>query len=396
MKEQKTSQRSGPSLLLILSVIGLTACGAHKASEAAQSTIESAAPEKTTPPKTPLVKAIKDAYEPYFSVGVAIAPHHIENVSDIITTHFNHVTAENDMKLGPIHPEADEWDYANADIIARFARDHKMMMTGHTLVWHRMQPDWLFAGLTPGDPASIMTLQSRLQNHIETIVARYSDVIDNWDVVNEAISDSPDKQYRDGSEGSKWHEIYGDETYVLDAFTFARQALEKAHGSAEGRLYYNDYNITLKLDKILETAKWLRDEKGIPVAGIGFQAHWNIDWPSVDDIEEAITRIVDAGFKIKISELDLSIYTNDDWENEKWEPERAFDAALQAEQAARYKALFELFRKHKDHITSVTLWGVSDDATWLDDFPAKARNNHPLLFDDQHAPKASVPAIVNF
>ena len=55
--------------------------------------------------------------------------------------------------------------------------------------------------------------------------------------------------------------------------------------------------------------------------------------------------------------------------------------------SARYESLFKLFIKHKDKIDRVTLWGISDDMTWLNDFPIKGRTNHPLLFDRTHQPK---------
>ena len=41
----------------------------------------------------------------------------------------------------------------------------------------------------------------------------------------------------------------------------------------------------------------------------------------------------------------------------------------------------------KDIITGVTLWGVADDATWLDFFSVNDRKNHPLLFDVHHDAK---------
>jgi endo-1,4-beta-xylanase len=371
-------------------VIALGGCGGAKQEVATEPT--AAGPAETAP----AVKSIREVYRPYFPVGAAVGPQHLATVDGVIVKHFNHLTAENDMKFGPIHPGPDAWAFENADAVADYARKHDMKMTGHTLIWHHMQPDWLFADLTPGDAKSIETLRERLKNHIFTVVERYADVIDNWDVVNEAVSNDPSKVYRDGSEDSKWYEIYGDETYVYDAFVFAKEALEKATGSAEGKLYYNDYNFPQKKDNIMKVVTWLRDEKGIPVDGVGIQAHWNLEWPSVAEIQSVIDLIAGAGFKVKISELDISVYPEDDWTNKVWAPEKPFDEALQDKQAARYKALFELFRKNAAIITSVTLWGVSDDATWLDTFPVDNRNNYPLLFDDNHQPKQSVVEITSF
>jgi endo-1,4-beta-xylanase len=53
----------------------------------------------------------------------------------------------------------------------------------------------------------------------------------------------------------------------------------------------------------------------------------------------------------------------------------------------RYEDLFKLFIKHKDKVDRVTLWGVTDDTSWLNDFPIKGRTSYPLLFDRKHQPK---------
>src|SRR5690606_36956751 len=157
---------------------------------------------------------------------------------------------------------------------------------------------------------------------------------------------------------------------------------------------YNDYNLAKpeKLEKALKMAKKIKDA-GIRIDGIGEQAHWSMTWPTTTEIQQMIDKIVAAGLKVKISELDVSLYPNDDWEHEKWEPQRDFTPELAKAQAARYKELFDVFAKNAAHITSVTVWGLTDDRTWLDDFPAKGRNNHPLLFNDNAEPKPAYFAI---
>src|SRR5690606_28995619 len=144
-------------------------------------------------------------------------------------------------------------------------------------------------------------------------------------------------------------------------------------------------------DKALKMAKGLKDA-GIRIDGIGAQAHWNMTSPTADQLQTMIDKIVAAGLKVKIRELDVSVYSNDDWGNEVWEKERPFDDALAQAQAARYKELFEIFVKNAQHITSVTIWGMSDNKTWLDSFPTK-RNNYPLLFDDNDKPKPAYFAL---
>jgi endo-1,4-beta-xylanase len=320
----------------------------------------------------------------------------LASARDLLTRHFKHLTAENAMKFGSLSRQEGVYDWASADAIANFARETKMSMTGHTLVWHRQAPGWLFSGLTPKDAASIAKLKARMKAHIDTIVPRYADVVTNWDVVNEVVSDNSTKQYRDASEGSQFHGIFGSEDYVYWAFKYAGDALE-AHqkGSSEGKLYYNDYNVNLKIDRILPLLDSIK-KRGARVDGIGMQMHIRLDWPSVEEIDGTIQRIVEAGYLVKVSELDVSLYNDYPGGNFKAAPAVEFTPKLAEQQAQRYAELFALFRKHAKHITSVTLWGISDDATWLDNEPVSGRNNHPLLFDDQRRPKAAAAAILDF
>lgn len=62
--------------------------------------------------------------------------------------------------------------------------------------------------------------------------------------------------------------------------------------------------------------------------------------------------------------------------------------------ADRYAALFRVFLKHRDAITRVTFWGVTDRLSWLNDFPARGRTNYPLLFDREGKPIPAFDAVV--
>jgi endo-1,4-beta-xylanase len=341
-------------------------------------------------------QTLKTVYADYFPIGVAIGPSHLTTVKDIVTREFNHLTCENDMKVQSIQPTEGNFNFVNADAIADLARTEGMKMTGHTFVWHRQAPAWLFAGLTAGDAASIATLTSRLQSHIETLVGRYADVVDNWDVVNEAISDDGTKDFRDAADGSEWFRIFGSEEYVYTAFKLAHEALEANEaGSSKGKLYYNDYNVTLKVDRIIKMLDAIK-ARGVPVDGVGMQGHVRMDWPSVADYRAAIGKLVAAGYKVKISELDMTMYNDYPTGVLMAAPEVPFTPELEAQQAAAYGSLFALFREHKANITSVTLWGVSDDQTWLDNEPVPGRDNFPLLFDDAHEPKEAYFAVRDF
>src|SRR5260221_3996254 len=207
--------------------------------------------------------SLAQKYADYFPIGAAVSNFQISFLDQVLAQDFNHLTCENAMKAADIHPAEASFAWQDADRIADFARLHGMKLTGHALLWHARTPDWMFAGVTAGDAASVELLKGRLKAHIEAVIARYADVVDNWDVVNEAISDDPAKTYRDGSEGSKWYELFGSEEYIYWAYQFARDALEaKAPGSSAGKLYYNEYVATVKADKILKMLAWLKDVKG--------------------------------------------------------------------------------------------------------------------------------------
>ena len=42
---------------------------------------------------------------------------------------------------------------------------------------------------------------------------------------------------------------------------------------------------------------------------------------------------------------------------------------------------------HHSSMGRVTLWGVTDGGSWLNNFPTRERTNYPLLFDREGKPK---------
>jgi len=342
------------------------------------------------------VGSVAQSYTDYFPIGAAVSAWHLDNLPEVVARDFNHLTGENAMKMQNIHPAEDTYDWAAADRIADFARSHAMKMTGHTLLWHKQAPEWLFAGVTATDPASLELLKSRLEAHIFAVIGRYADVVDNWDVVNEAISSDPAKVYRDGSESSKWYELFGSEEYIYWAYQYAHDALEGiTPGGSAGKLYYNDYEVTLKVDKILTMFTWLKS-RGIRVDGVGFQSHEGMAWPAPSDLQGAFDEFVAAGYKLKISELDVTVY--DDYATGSFVPSPAvpYTPELETAQAQRFAALFTVYRNNHSNISSVTFWGVSDDHSWLNNQPVVGRADYPLLYNQAHTPKAARAAIMKF
>ena len=66
-----------------------------------------------------------------------------------------------------------------------------------------------------------------------------------------------------------------------------------------------------------------------------------------------------------------------------------------AERAAqRWADIFGVFSKHSDRLHSVTLWGVSDGHSWLNNWPVRGRTNYALLFDRELRPKRAWQSVI--
>ena len=338
---------------------------------------------------------LKDAYKDYFTIGVALNQRNVSDEAQIalVKKEFNSVTAENDWKPGEIHPKEGVWDFSKADKIANFCRQNGIKMRGHCLCWHSQFADWMFTD-SKGKPVKKEVFYERLRDHIQTIMKRYKDVVYAWDVVNEAMADDgggPRWGFgRGGQEPSPYRQsrhfqLCGDE-FIAKAFQFAREA------DPDVLLFYNDYSCVDegKRERIYNMVKKMKDA-GVPIDGIGMQGHYNIYFPSEEQLEKAIVRFKEIVKHIHITELDLRMNNESGgqlmFSRGEAKPQPAYMATLQNDQYAR---LFKIFRKHADVIDNVTFWNLGDRDSWL------GVNNHPLPFDENYRPKACYRVIRDF
>lgn len=335
-------------------------------------------------------KALYEAYESKFHIGAALnhqqANGQDEKAVELVKSHFNSITPENLLKWGNVHPEPDEFNWEPADNYVQLGEDNDMFVVGHTLVWHQQTPDWVFED-EEGNPADKATLMGRMEEHIEAVAGRYKGKIHGWDVVNEALND--DGTLRE----SKWYNITG-EDYLSRAFELAHEI------DPEAELYYNDYNMW-KPEKCQGAIKLVQNilDQGIAVHGIGMQGHYGLHTPSLEQIEESILAIDAIGMKVMITELDIDVLPNpskrqgadidDTFEfDEQYNPYTdGLPDSIQEQLTQRYAELFELFEKHQDKITRVTFWGVTDQDSWLNNWPIRGRTSYPLIFDRDYQPK---------
>lgn len=344
----------------------------------------------------PNEESLKEKFDEDFLIGATINQEDYQIVDkdakaiEIVQKDFNAVTPENSMKWMHIHPEFNEFTFSNADKIVDFAKGNNMYLLGHTLVWHNQVPDYIY------NIKDKETFQHHVQKHINTVVERYIGKVDMWDVVNEALND----------DGTLRKTVFLDmlgEDYIEQAFSLANNV------DPNVALAYNDYNLykPKKRKGAIRIINSLK-KKGIRIDAVGIQAHWDLHFPSIEEIEKTIVELAEAGVDVMITELDITVIPNPyelagiareefkKFEGDKeWDPYQAgIPSDIQEKLTKRYKDIFELFVKHNDKISRVTFWGINDKYTWRNDNPINNRTDYPLLFDRQYNEKPAYDALI--
>ena len=347
-------------------------------------------------PEAIVVPSLKNNFKDDFLIGAAIGNNQIRGLEadaiNLVEKEFNAITPENDMKWEQIHPKEDTYFFDVADAYVALGQKNDMHIVGHALVWHSQLAPWVHE---VKDNAS---MANHFEKHINTIVSRYKGKIHSWDVVNEALNE-------DGTpRESHFYKVMGGENYIEHAFRLA----SKADPSAQ--LIYNDYNLWKpeKRKGVIRIVKNLQ-EKGIKIDAVGMQAHWSVEGPDIEDIENSIIAYSELGVKVMFTELDVTALPNpweldgaaveQDYSRYEGDPKmNPFSNGLTDEAkekiAKRYEDIFKLFLKHKDKISRVTFWGVNDGHSWLNNWPINGRTNHPLLFDRENKPKEAYHTVL--
>ena len=319
--------------------------------------------------------SLKDKYSSYFDIGAAVNNFTIKQDVELINKHFSTVTCENEMKYGEIIGKDGSYSCDNADEIYLFAKDNGLKMRGHNFVWHNQTSLQIF-------DKDADYVKKALADHIRFMNDRYGEIITAWDVVNEAIEDKSSEYLR----CSPWKDKLGDD-YIRTIFEIASDILPK-----DVVLLYNDYNeyVPEKRAKIIKMINSVNSERKL-ISGIGMQCHVNLYYPSIDLMRETLEMYAALGLRIHITEMDVSLFEFEDKTVlESPSPE------LLEKQAILYGEYFALFREYKDYIDNVTLWGVADSYSWLDNFPVRNRKNWPLLFDEDGQPKEAYHRVMDF
>ncbi|KRE06352.1 hypothetical protein ASE63_24305 [Bosea sp. Root381] len=286
-----------------------------------------------------------------------------------LLTYCDVIVPMNDLKWEAIRHDRSRFDFSGADELVGFAERNGKALRGHALLWGEALPPWAREMSTRAEA------ERELVEHIETVVDRYKGRIATWDVVNEVIKFDPLEggPMRD----TIWQRLLGPE-HVEIAFRTAARVDPKA------RLVLNDFNFeegwpgTAERRRVaLDICRRLKD-KGIPVHGIGMQAHLYAENSlDIDGLQAFMVEIGKLGLDVEITELDVI-----DWK-------------LPADAGTRDRAAASLVGSFLNAIVSVrrpkaiVTWGLSDRYSWIHDtFPRKDKAKaRPLPLDADFKPK---------
>jgi len=305
-----------------------------------------------------LIGAAADA--PYFS-----DPNYVQALGG----QFNLIVPENDLKFAETEPAQGQYSFCAADQLLAFAQANGMKMRGHNLVWSQSNPVWLTNGSFTGAQAT-----SIMQDHINTVVGHYKGKLVDWDVVNEALSNSSPYGL---DQTSFWYQKIGS-GYIDMAFQLAHAADPNA------KLFYNDYGgegLSAKSNAIYTLVQGMIS-RGVPINGVGLEMHVNpSDVPSESDISANIARLGKLGLEVHISEMDVALQVN---------TSGTATAANLTAQAATYQNVFAACQANSN-CTAFLTWGVTDLHSWIPSF--ESGYGAALLLDQQYNPKPAFNAI---
>ncbi|MFC4598402.1 endo-1,4-beta-xylanase [Cohnella hongkongensis] len=313
---------------------------------------------------------------PHLSIGTAVSVNALvgdPQYAEILGREFNMITPENDMKFQFIHPQRDQYAFAEMDALMEYAERNDMKVHGHTMAWSEAVPRWV----TEGNFSS-SELRTILEEHIATVVGRYPQIL-SWDIINEPLAGlNTDPSIRP----SIWYEKLGEEYIEI--------ALRAAHAAnPAAKLYINEYWIeedNVKSQAVYERVRSLK-QRGVPVHGVGFQMHEDLtdEWDpvSAEEFRATAAKFANLGVEVRISELDMNIH-------------KAVNEETLREQGEYYGSIADMaktFHVNGIRFGALSMWGFTDRYSSLQPHHAYGQYGNGLIFDENYRPKPAYRAL---
>ncbi len=282
---------------------------------------------------------------------------HDEKYRAIMAYECGVLVCENETKWQHLRPRPDVFRFGEADEMFAWAREHGMLVRGHTLMWQpsKWLPKWVNEHDFGAQPAK--EAERLLTEHVSTVCGHFGDIVSSYDVVNEAV---------DPKTGELRSNVFTERLGKMEELDLM---FRLAHENApHAQLVYNDYMswgdgyIKHRAGVLKLLAEFRR--RGTPVQALGLQSHIG----ATEDGSEAASRpsyegdwrrfldeVTAMGYDLLITEFDVN------------------DRELSTNVDERDKGVAALGKRYLDltlsypQVKTMMTWGLVDPTSWLQD-----------------------------
>jgi GH35 family endo-1,4-beta-xylanase len=232
---------------------------------------------------------------------------------------------------------------------ARWFQEQGVVVKGHPLVWHTVQPRWLL-----GKP--IEEVERLQRERIRRDVSAFAGVVDVWDAINEVVIMPVFEAEENGI--TPLARVKGRVEMIRMAFEEARAVNPSA------MLLLNDFDMSTAYECLIEAVL----EAGIPIDRLGLQSHQHQGYWGREKTLRILERFSRYNIPIHMTETTLlsgeimpaHIVDLNDWQVESW-PSTPEGEERQAD------VVEDWYRTLLSHpaVEAATYWGLSDRGMWL-------------------------------
>jgi endo-1,4-beta-xylanase len=249
---------------------------------------------------------------------------------------------------GRFEPQRGQPDTRRIMNTARWYAEQGCALKGHPLCWHTLTADWLL------ELSNDEILEAQLAR-IRRDVTDFADLIETWDVVNEAVIMPIFDKYDNGI--TRLCKQMGRIGLIRTMFEATRAANPKT------TLILNDFDISPAYDLLVEECL----AAGIRIDVIGIQSHMHQGYWGVEKTLEVLSRFERFNLPIQFSENTLvsgrimppEIVDLNDYQVNEWPSTPEGEERQAREVVTHYKTLLS-----RPLVTGITWWDMTDGG-WL-------------------------------
>lgn len=259
---------------------------------------------------------------------------------------FNFVTLP--FYWGRFEPEQGKPATVPLKMTAAWWQAQKVRVKGHPLCWHTATAPWL---LNLGDGDILKAQLARIRRE----VSGFAGVIDDWDVVNEAVIMPLFDKYDNGI--TRLCKREGRLGLVKQAFAVAREA------NVNATLLINDFDMSQAYADLL--AELL--DAGVGIDAIGLQSHMHQGYWGAEKTAQVLARFARFGLPLHFTEINMvsgdlmpaSVADLNDHKVDEWPTTPEGEERQAKDLAEFYQQLFA-----EPLVKAVTYWSFCDGG-WL-------------------------------